>query len=74
MASKRELVAENKRILLRGLRETLQRHRSSYGPHATLACDQLEAEFARRACLEPEGPPPGHKPLPGLEVTDDSTT
>lgn len=66
MASKRELVAENKRILLRGLLDTLRRHRGSYGPHAALACDQLETEFARRACLEPDGPPPGHDPIPGI--------
>jgi hypothetical protein len=69
MASSRELIAENKRILLRALIGALASTRVTYGPHAQTAADQLTAEFTRRSRSEPDGPPPGHKTLPGLETS-----
>jgi hypothetical protein len=72
MASKREMVRYNKQKILHAFVVQLRRERRVYGPHAAVACDQLIDEFTRRADLAPEGPPPGHKALPGLEVTDDN--
>jgi hypothetical protein len=68
MASSRELVAENKRIILGFLLSHLRLQRSGYGNHAATAADQLIAEFTRRSRIEERNPPPGHAPLPGLEA------
>jgi hypothetical protein len=71
VASKRDLIRINKALILKGLVTQLRQSRDTYGQHAATATDQLIAEFARRANLGPDGPPPGHSPLPGLEGTHD---
>jgi len=68
MVRKRELIAENRRIILGGLIPRIRANMSGYGPHAAEAACALIEEFTRRAQLPPEGPPPGHPPLPGLEA------
>lgn len=67
MTRKRDLVAENKRILLGGLLAHLGSNRSGYRGNASIACEELVAEFTRRARFV-TGPPPGHPQLPGLET------
>jgi hypothetical protein len=68
VSSTRQLVAENKRIILGFLLSHLRIQRSGYRGHAAIAADQLIVEFTRRARFEEQGPPPGHAALPGLEA------
>jgi hypothetical protein len=73
VASKRELIRTNKALILKGLVTQLRQDQNTYGPHAATAATALIAEFVRRANLGPDGPPPGHAPLPGLEASHGRT-
>jgi hypothetical protein len=59
---------EMKRAILRDCAQWLATSRDGYTERGRKACDVLIAEFGRRARLLPDGPPPGHPQLPGLEA------